>query len=73
MYPRIPTRDLLGYGPAHGTSHARGKGYLLVADHAEPEAYDAARKLAGVQVEIRGGPMEKDGLTILTVHGVKKK
>jgi hypothetical protein len=59
-------------GQPLGLLTPEGKVYLLVADHAEPQAYDAARKLAGVQVGIRGEPMEKDGLTILTVHGVKK-
>ena len=60
-------------GQPMGLLTSEGKIYLLVADHAEPDAYNKARSLAGVQVEIRGEPMDRDGLTILTVHDVKKK
>ena len=60
-------------GQPMGLLSSEGKLYLLVADHADADPFNKARNLAGAQVEIRGEPMEKDGVSILTVHDVKKK
>ena len=60
-------------GQPMGLLSAEGKLYLLVADHVDGAPYNKARNLAGVQVEIRGEPLDREGWTILTVHDVKKK
>ncbi|HEU5181522.1 MAG TPA: hypothetical protein VFW45_12075 [Candidatus Polarisedimenticolia bacterium] len=49
-----------------------GKLYLLTADHQDPTAFRKAKQLAGDQVEMTGAPAERDGVTALTVHAVKK-
>src|SRR4029453_12029691 len=46
--------------------------YILIADHQDPGAFLKARKLAGERVEMTGAPVEKDGVSALTVHDVKK-
>ena len=49
-----------------------GKLYVLVADHQNPSALAAAKKLAGEQVEMTGEPSERDGVAAIAVHTVKK-
>ena len=59
-------------GQPLGLLTADGKLYLLAADHQDPSAFKKAKQLAGEQVEMTGSPAERDGITALTVHAVKK-
>ena len=59
-------------GQPLGLLTADGKLYLLAADHQDPTAFRKAKQLAGEQVEMTGSPAERDGITALTVHAVKK-
>ena len=59
-------------GQPLGLLTADGKLYLLAADHQDPTAFRKAKQLAGEQVEMTGSPAERDGVTALTVHAVKK-
>jgi hypothetical protein len=60
-------------GQPVGLLSTDGKLYLLVADHADGAPYEKARGLAGEQVAMKGEVAERDGVTALTVHDVKKK
>ena len=60
-------------GQPIGLLASDGKVYLLAADHADSTAFDKAKTLAGQNVIIQGQPATRDGITILTVHDVKKK
>jgi hypothetical protein len=44
---------------------------LLLADHDDAKAYDAVKELAGTTVEVTGTSAERDGMTVVTVTGVK--
>lgn len=44
---------------------------LLLADHDDAKPYDAVRELAGTAVEVSGTSAERDGMTVVTVTGVK--
>jgi len=48
-----------------------GKLYLLLADHGDSSAFTKAKDLAGKNVEITGAVATKDGVSGITVHGVK--
>ena len=60
-------------GQPVGLLSTDGKLYLLLADHVDSAPYAKARDLAGEQVTIRGEVAEKDGVSALTVHDVRKK
>lgn len=61
----------IGKGLPMGVLTNTGKVYLLVSNHDKPEAYAAAKKLAGDQVEITGMAAEKGGVEGLVVDNVK--
>jgi hypothetical protein len=44
---------------------------LLLADHEDGKAYETVRELAGTTVEVSGKSAERDGMTVVTVTGVK--
>lgn len=44
---------------------------LLVADHQDAKAFDAAKALAGSVVEVTGELATRDGVKVVTVSGVK--
>lgn len=48
-----------------------GELYLLLDDHNEPDAYDAAKKLAGERAEISGKKFNKQGISSIVVSSAK--
>ena len=60
-------------GQPVGLLSSDGRLYLLVADHVDGGPYERARALAGEQVTIKGEVAEKDGVSALTVHDVRKR
>jgi hypothetical protein len=44
---------------------------LLLADHDDAKPYEAVKELAGTNVEVTGKSAERDGMTVVTVTGVK--
>jgi len=44
---------------------------LLLADHEDGKAYEKVKELAGTSVEVTGKSAERDGMTVVTVSGVK--
>jgi hypothetical protein len=58
-------------GQPLGLLSADGKVYLLVADHTDQAPYQKVRTKAGDQVTITGESETKDGITTLSVKGLK--
>lgn len=58
-------------GQPLGLAASDGKVYLLMADHADSSAFTKAKSLAGTKVEIKGQVASRDGMSGLTVLGIK--
>lgn len=61
----------IGQGLPMGLLTSSGKVYLLISNHDKPEAYQAAKKLAGDQAEVTGALADRGGVTGLVVDGIK--
>jgi len=48
-----------------------GEVFLLLDDHNDPDAYDAAKKLAGERAEVSGKKFSKPGVNGIVVGAVK--
>lgn len=64
-------KKCLKSGQPMGLLTADGDMYLLVADHADGKAFEAAKDMAGSQVEVSGMMAEKGGMKVVSVSAVK--
>jgi hypothetical protein len=54
-------------GMPMGLLSANGRIFLLTMDHANPDAYNKAKKMAGKRVKVSGSRHEKNGIVTLDV------
>jgi len=66
-------RACLEQGQPMGLLTDDGTLYVLSADHVSHAAFEAAKRLAGEQVDVTGVPVERHGVKGLEVHRVGRR
>jgi len=64
-------KKCLKNGQPMGLLTADGDMYLLVANHADGKPFEAAKDMAGSQVEVTGTMAERGGMKVVQVNAVK--